>query len=105
MSGIEILESDRTFIQRAKEEVTSQATRLLEQGIGSLVIKKLNCAVYFILPAVLKINFDGRKEYCYILKARASLTAVSTLKYFVGCVKIFGGEQTSTSLNKLLVIN
>ncbi|CAK8697833.1 unnamed protein product [Clavelina lepadiformis] len=36
LSGIEILESDRTFIQRAKEEVTSQATRLLEQGIGSL---------------------------------------------------------------------
>ena len=37
LNGIEVLESDRAFIQRAKEEVNAQASRLLDQGTVSLV--------------------------------------------------------------------
>lgn len=37
LTGIEVIESDRLLIQRAKEEVNTQASRLLEQGITALV--------------------------------------------------------------------
>uniref|UniRef100_H2YD78 Conserved oligomeric Golgi complex subunit 5 n=1 Tax=Ciona savignyi TaxID=51511 RepID=H2YD78_CIOSA len=36
LSGIEVLEEDRIFIRRAKEEVDAQARRLLEQGNNTL---------------------------------------------------------------------
>nr|XP_002121988.1 conserved oligomeric Golgi complex subunit 5 [Ciona intestinalis] len=36
LSGIEVIEEDRNFIRRAKEEVDGQARRLLEQGNSTL---------------------------------------------------------------------
>ena len=51
LNGIEVLETDRAFIQRAKEEVNAQATRLLDQGTATLVsfsIFNIQSKVWFI---------------------------------------------------------